>query len=132
MRVPAFLLSLGCTLTVSVAHADPCKAPLPSSGTIFSGQVRYVGDGDSLCVGQASNPATWIEVRIADFYAPELNTSGGQDAKVALQRLALGRTLQCRAGKRSYDRVVAWCTLDGRSLADGMRQAGIMEGGNGR
>jgi hypothetical protein len=35
----------------SVAHADPCTAPLPARGTVFSGVVRYIGDGDSLCIG---------------------------------------------------------------------------------
>lgn len=40
------------------ASADPCTAPLPShSGDRFAGTVRYVGDGDSLCVGASSNPA---------------------------------------------------------------------------
>lgn len=54
------------------AYADPCKAPLPAqAGVQFSGTVRYVGDGDSLCVGRTADPNTWIEVRLADFNAPE-------------------------------------------------------------
>lgn len=40
-------LAFGLTASQS-ALADPCTAPLPSRGTDFSGQVRYVGDGDSL------------------------------------------------------------------------------------
>lgn len=36
------------------------------------------------------------------------------------------------ASHRSYDRVVATCTINGRSVADLMRKAGVVEGGNGR
>ncbi|MDA0699860.1 MAG: nuclease, partial [bacterium] len=64
----------------SAARADPCEGRLPSrAGDRFAGSVRYVGDGDSLCVGRTSNPAEWIEVRLADFNAPELNERGGRD-----------------------------------------------------
>ncbi|HEY2355973.1 MAG TPA: hypothetical protein VGH86_00880 [Phenylobacterium sp.] len=64
----------------SSAAADPCKAipdrgPAPaylSSGATFSGPVVYVGDGDSLCVAVGEGPQNWVEVRLADFYAPEL------------------------------------------------------------
>lgn len=57
-------------LLPTAALAAPCEGPLPSSGTSFGGTVRYVGDGDSICVGNSSNPAEWIEIRVADFYAP--------------------------------------------------------------
>lgn len=127
---PALLVSL--LLVPITAAADPCTAPLPPPGTTFSGTVRYVGDGDSICVGNASSGATWVEVRVADFYAPELHASGGPQAKVTMQQIALGKTVQCVAGKRSYDRVVAQCTLNGTSLGDLMRRAGISEGGRGR
>lgn len=114
------------------ALADPCTAPLPSLGASFSGQVRYVGDGDSLCVGPSSDPGTWIEVRVADFYAPELHTPDGPNAKAALERIAMRRTAHCVAGRRSYDRVVAQCTIGGSSIAEHMRRAGVAEGGRGR
>ncbi|WGU41396.1 nuclease [Phenylobacterium sp. NIBR 498073] len=114
-----------------LAHADPCTAPLPSAGTVFSGAVRYVGDGDSLCVGSSADPGTWIEVRLSDFYAPELAAPGGHEAKNALSDLAEGRKVSCRAGKRSYDRVVAQCSLNGADLGDLLRRRGVIEGGNG-
>ncbi len=124
---------------VSVALADPCKAipdkgPMPAHlkpGSTFSGQVSYVGDGDSLCVALGPSPTDWVEVRIADFYAPELHEPGGQEAKAALERIAKGRRVECRAVRQSYDRVVAPCALQGRSLGDLMRSAGVREGGNG-
>ena len=99
---------------------------------MFSGQVRYVGDGDSLCIGQASHPDEWIEVRLADFYAPELHAPGGRPAKAALERIAMGKLAICKAGNRSYDRVVANCSINGTSIAQSMRDAGVTEGGRGR
>jgi len=112
--------------------ADPCTAPLPPLGTSFSGTVRYVGDGDSICVGDSGVASTWIEVRVADFYAPELHSSGGPKAKAVMERIAMGRFVQCTAGKRSYDRVVAQCSLNGTSIGELMRREGVTEGGRGR
>lgn len=122
------------------AVADPCKAipdsgPTPASlafGAVFSGPVVYVGDGDSFCTAAGPEPATWIEVRIADFYAPELNEPGGYVAKLALARIAMGKRARCIAQHRSHDRIVANCSIDGRSIGDLLRAEGIREGGNGR
>lgn len=111
------------------ALADPCEGALPTKGTTFAGIVRYVGDGDGLCVGPAGRPDRWIEIRLEDFYAPELHDAGGREAKRRLERLAMGKPLVCRAGRRSYDRVVAACTLRGRPLGTLLRQAGGIEGG---
>ena len=116
----------------SPALADPCEGAIPCKGTTFSGVVRYVGDGDGLCVGPAGRPDLWIEIRLADFYAPELHEPGGANAKRRLERLVSGRTLTCRAGRRSYDRVVATCALGGRPLGSLLRDAGGIEGGRGR
>lgn len=114
------------------ANADPCEGALPAKGTTFSGVVRYVGDGDGLCIGPARRPDHWIEIRLADFYAPELNEPGGGTAKRRLQQIAMGKMLVCRAGRRSWDRVVAACTLGGRPLGSVLRAAGGVEGGRGR
>jgi endonuclease YncB( thermonuclease family) len=124
---------------VSPALADPCHAipdsgPVPSylhRGATFTGPVTYVGDGDSLCVAVGLSPHDWVEVRVADFYAPELHAPGGAQAKAALERIAMGKTATCVAGKRSYDRVVARCTIGGVSIGERMRRAGVIEGGNG-
>ncbi len=58
--------ALPVMLWATPAHADPCEGRLPKEGTSFSG-VRYVGDGDSLCVGPAGQPDRWIEVRLGVF-----------------------------------------------------------------
>ena len=121
----------------TVAWADPCEGSLPRrAGETFSGQVRYIGDGDSLCVGNSSDPSTWIEVRLADFNAPELHAQGGEDAKAALERLAMGQNAQCVATRGrngrvvSYDRVIATCRIGGRRIGDALRASGAREGGN--
>lgn len=122
------------------AIADPCKAipdrgPMPSylkRGATFSGPVSYVGDGDSLCVAVGQGAANWVEVRVEDFYAPELNALGGREAKQTLTRLAYGKRAVCVASHRSHDRVVATCRINGMSVGDLMRGAGVAEGGGGR
>jgi micrococcal nuclease len=128
----AVMLVCAAMLFPAAALADPCEASLPSAGTTFSGTVRYVGDGDSMCIGTSGNPASWIEVRVGDFYAPELHSPGGRQAKAALESVAFGKQVQCEAGRKSYDRVIARCTVNGTSVGDLMRRAGISEGGRGR
>lgn len=142
MRRPilATALALALGALACPALADPCKAvpergPTPAHlrpGSTFSGRVVHVIDGDGLCVASGLGPNNWVEVRLQDFYAPELSEPGGERAKAALRKLAFGQTVTCRTGRRSYDRVVARCDLAGRSLADRLRSAGVREGGRGR
>ena len=136
MIVRALLLGASLFLVPNLAWADQCQGPLPHhAGDTFAGPVRYVGDGDSLCVGLSGNHNTWIEVRLADFNAPELHSARGPAAKATLERLALGHQAQCVAGGgrrgnvTSYDRVIATCRINGRRIGDLMRAAGIEEGG---
>lgn len=74
------------------------------------------------------DPATRIEVRAAAFYAPDLHSAGGRQAKAAMERVALGRTLRCVAGRRSYDRMVAQCSINGVSIGGLMRREGVASG----
>ncbi len=132
------MIMLGALGWSGVALADPCEGQLPSrAGAEFSGVVRYVGDGDGLCIGAAGSAAsTWIEVRLADLNAPELKEREWPAAKALLERISLGRGVQCVATRgrnarvRSYDRVIAICRIGGRSLGDLLRDAGGAEGGN--
>jgi endonuclease YncB( thermonuclease family) len=121
----------------SAANADPCAARLPTrEGAEFSGVVRYVGDGDSICVGPAdSGGETWIEVRLMDFDAPEMRQAGGREARDTLRRLVLDREAHCvvtrgRTGTRSFHRTHAICRVDGQTIGDAMRGAGVLTGGN--
>jgi endonuclease YncB( thermonuclease family) len=137
MKCSGLLVVLAFVAFPAVAFADPCEGQLPHrAGQTFSGTVRYVGDGDSLCVGQSNDPNTWIEVRLADFNAPEFHSPTGPQAKAALERIAMGHVAQCVAGGgrhgnvTSYDRVIATCSVNGRRIGDLMRAAGVREGGN--
>lgn len=119
------------------ALADPCEGRLPSQpGQQFTGSVRYVGDGDSLCVGNSSDPNAWVEVRLADFDAPELHAPDGRRSKSLLQQVAFGQNVVCEARRgRSgrvivHDRVIALCRVRGRSIGDLLRARRAPEGGN--
>ena len=131
MRSSRNIVLIGALLLAGAksAHADPCTSRLPAAGTTFQGTARYIVDGDGLCISQSSDPRTWVEVRLADFYAPELREPGGEKAKAALGRIVSGKIIRCLARNRSYDRIVAQCNVGGRSLADLLRQAGVSEGG---
>ncbi|OJU09369.1 MAG: hypothetical protein BGN86_08170 [Caulobacterales bacterium 68-7] len=134
--VAALLLGL---LFAQGALADPCEA-IPEDGRLpgyltlgatFTGQVVEVIDGDSLCVAVGPTPREWVEVRLGDFYAPEVATPEGLAARAALEGLAKGHTAQCVAGFATYDRIAAVCRIDGASIGDQMRAAGIKESGKG-
>ena len=126
------VMALATPALAARPDTDHCRAALPARGATFAGIVRYVGDGDMLCVGPGPDPSVLIEVRVADFYAPELHQAGGVEARDALRRLALGKRAVCVADHRSYDRIVARCEIGGQSVGDLMHGAGVREGGSGR
>lgn len=138
-RLICFAAACGLMLAAAPARADPCKAipdhgPAPSylhAGAQFSGPVVRVLDGDSLCVSLGGGPDRWVEVRLADFYAPELGQAQGPRARAALRRVALGRRAECEAGRQSYDRIVATCRIGGQSIGELLRAGGAEEGGRG-
>lgn len=137
-------LILAATTFATPAIADPCKAipdrgPWPADlrlGVPFTGPVTYVGDGDGLCVattpGRERDPATWVEVRIADFLAPELSEPGGRIARDVLAQVTAGKRVVCVHHHSNNRRSVAYCTVGGKRIGDVMRSAGAPEGGNGR
>lgn len=130
---------LAWAAVAGAAIADPCEAPVRgySPGSTLEGVVRYVGDGDNLCIGNATDPAGWIEVRLANWFAPELDDPGGYAARDQLRRLVLGRRAICVVERgysgRTYDndRVFARCSVAGRDVADILNAAGVRQGGRG-
>jgi hypothetical protein len=139
IRFAAALMALALALPAA-ARADDCTA-IPDDGTIpaylslgrpFAGPVVAVIDGDSLCVAVGERKGDdWVEVRLADFYAPEISSPTGPAARAALQSIAMGKQASCVAGLGIYDRVAARCQIDGQAIGDLMRTAGIAEGGDG-
>lgn len=125
--------TLAIALLAGPALADPCAGALPKRGTVFIGTIIYVIDGDSVCLappGGERDAGSWIEIRVEDFSAPETNEPGGADATRIARRILLNQQASCVAGRRSYDRVVATCTLrSGRTIGDVLRRAGAPEGG---
>lgn len=126
-------------LLIAAALQSPCggsvaKVPV---GATFTGQAVRIVDGDGLWLQTGEGPQACYKIRIADFYAPEMDEPGGNDAKEALRTLATGRTITCAAtrGQRgstaSYDRLIAVCRVNGVSLGKSLRDAGVIEGGNG-
>jgi endonuclease YncB( thermonuclease family) len=139
-RLPLLAMVLMGLLASPPALADSCTAipdngPVPgylSMGSSFSGPVVEVIDGDSLCVAVGPHAGVdWVEVRLADFYSPELGSAGGPAAKAALRRIALGKQATCVAGAGTYDRIAARCRINGQAIGDLMTAAGIREGGAG-
>lgn len=138
-RVLTLVAGLAALVFSASANADPCKAipdngpapPFLQPGRTFSGPVVRVIDGDSLCVAVGAGPASWVEVRLVDFYAAESGSPGGAGARAALQRIALGKRADCTAGPQSYDRVVSACTISGRAIGEMMRASGASQGGRG-
>lgn len=131
------LISAALLVAPTAARPDPCEGRLPGRvGEPFAGIVRYVGDGDSLCLGNTTDPAAWIEVRLSDFDAAELHSPTGRADRERLSRVVGRRRLDCTAvrGRHGrvivYDRVIASCRLNGRRVGDLLRAAGGREGGN--
>ena len=84
---------------------------------------------------QLTDPSTWIEVRLSDFDAPELQSPTGRTDRDRLSGLVRGRVLNCVAvrGRNGrvivYDRVIASCRMNGRRVGELLRAAGGREGG---
>jgi micrococcal nuclease len=112
-----WLLAADLVLFATPALADPCKA-IPDEGRApgylhkgggFSGPVVYIVYGDGLCVDVGKPPSgrreEWVEVRVADFYPPELHEAGGPAATAALARITRGHPVSCVADHQTYDRI---------------------------
>lgn len=70
-------------------------------------RVTRVRDGDTIVVGL-------IPIRIANLDCAESGTSAGERATSRAKELIAGQILTCRLeGRRSYDREVGICTLEG-------------------
>lgn len=103
------------------------RSAKPPKGTFLCG-VQYVTDGDTF---RCSNGA---RVRLSSIDTPEMPGScrlgracapgDPYAAKAALQRLIGGRTVKCEPVGMSYNRVAAWCSVNGMDLSCAMVRNG--------
>lgn len=81
--------------------------------------VTEVKDGDTFRVSPlwGYHGRTGDVIRIADFYAPELNQPGGVQAKLKLSNLILDKRVELRNYQRlSYGRLVCDVLFEGRNI----------------
>ncbi len=79
------------------------------------GMVVRVTDGDSLWIKPAQGKA--IEVRVSEIDAPESCQAGGPEARVALRRIAMGKTATLEPVARDrYGRTVGRVRVGGLDL----------------
>jgi micrococcal nuclease len=95
--------------TGRIAGASPADAAKCPRGTL-TGQVTHVRDGDTIELGS-------MAIRFEGIAAPEGSEPGGAEATEAIEALVLGKELRCElTGKRTYDRCVAVCYLNGADV----------------
>lgn len=119
----ALVLGLGLP---AAAHAAPeCRAAAPKfdPGAKFAGEVRQVIDGQTLCVGRAPHPETWIRVRLSDLDARQPKARW---ARNALRRVAQDKYAVCTVSGDRYtaaDPVPAICRVAGVTIAGRVKKA---------
>ena len=113
-------------VALALASSAYSSASLPRGR--FSCAVRYVTDGDTFRCSDGTR------VRLSSIDTPEMPgacRAGRQcapgnpyAAKAALERLISGRTVQCDPVGMSYNRVAAWCRVNGVDLSCAMVRSG--------
>ena len=78
--------------------------------TELYGPVTHVRDGDTIKIGP-------IAVRLEGVSAPELREKLGQQSKIFMRNLVIGKIVLCRLnGSKTYDRFVGVCFLDNKDI----------------
>jgi endonuclease YncB( thermonuclease family) len=104
------------------------RGPISPPQGAFSCEVQSVTDGDTFRCSSGTR------VRLSSIDTPEMpgscrsgRTCAPGDpyaAKAALERLISGRTVQCEPVGMSYNRVAAWCHVNGLDLSCAMVRGG--------
>ncbi len=113
------VLALPCQAQpIGKARVGPGQAQSSGSATVpfgTQGVVVRVTDGDSLWVKPAEGAA--VEVRLSEIDAPESCQAGGPEARVALRRIAMGKTATLEPVTQDrYGRTVARVRVGGLDL----------------
>lgn len=132
MTRPAFrhlllsaLLAGALALLATEAQAEDaiCRGAAPAVGATLAGPVLHVIDGERLCVAQGFDPATWVEVQIAE--AQLHKTSDAPPARGALMAGAFAQDAVCTVTGLVDGRAIATCQVEGRPLAERLGQPDI-------
>ena len=109
-RTILIITLLLATETASIAHADP---------TTLTGIVTHVRDGDTIEVGK-------VPIRLDGVSAPELKEPLGPRSKQFMRDLVDGKSVRCELnGKKTYDRFVGVCYLEGKDIGAAVIKAGL-------
>ena len=76
---------------------------------MISGVITSVRDGDTFLLGN-------LPIRLAAVDCPETNTHAGRRAAQFLRQYASSRVTCELTGATTYDRSVAYCSIDGRDI----------------
>jgi endonuclease YncB( thermonuclease family) len=132
LGLPCFaaVFLVGMTATVWRPNGEwiPRKAPPQLPDGQFNCVVSRVTDGDTFRCSDGTR------VRLSSIDTPEMpgscrpgrNCAPGDPfaAKAELQRLIAGKTVQCEPVGTSYNRIAAWCSVDGIDLSCAMYRGG--------
>jgi endonuclease YncB( thermonuclease family) len=96
------------------AQVQPNSGPSRSADPrtqrrVISGVITSVRDGDTFLLGN-------LPIRLAAVDCPENNTRAGQRAALYLRQYTLARVTCELTGATTYDRSVAYCSIDGRDI----------------
>lgn len=97
--------SKGCHAGSQPYHCHGPQREKSPKDKVVSGSVDHIRDGDTIVVGD-------VAIRLAGLDCPENGTKEGKRATAFAQKM-LGKLIECQlTGATTYDRVVAYCTLD--------------------
>lgn len=89
------------------------------STSSIEGRVTHIRDTDTIFVAG-------IPIRINGLDAVERDTAGFEQAKLFAQRLVHGKIIKCELnGKRTHDRLVGTCYVDGEDYAAALLPMGM-------
>ena len=124
---PFLILALAVGVGSVTAIPSPARtSSAPSyNARPFSCPVVRVHDGDTFTC------ASGARIRLQAIDAPEIGacrgrcvSGDGYASRNALRQLALGRTALCRPSGRSYDRIVALCSVGAIDLSCAQLRSG--------
>ncbi len=97
-----------------------CLLAAPAlADSVLEGTVTHVRDGDTIEIGETA-------VRLSGLHAPEMDEAGGREARAFMVELVSGKVVLCQLeGRRSYDREIGTCALDGDDIAGLLVAAGL-------